>query len=123
VKSVLGIVCIALHAGLLVSIVQFLDYPLWLWSIDFTSYDADPRQMNEIAIRAFFPLVIGVIGGLVGVFLAWFVFRKEKFRPIWMIVSVRVAAIPWVLLIPIGPFIAIFLYRCSNADTPSCAAT
>ena len=122
-KQLLGIIAIALHVGLLISLFQFSEYPLWLSSLDFTMFCGEPRVMHDRLVQAASHLGIGVGGGLVGVFLAWFTLRKEGYTAKWFVASVRLSVVPWLVLIPIGPLLALFMIRITRTRTLQQAAT
>lgn len=75
-------------------------------------YEAgDPRLMAGFISSQAVRLLLAILVGLVGVILMATVIRKIEEPPIWMVHMSAVFAIAWILLIPVGTPIGIYMFR------------
>jgi hypothetical protein len=76
-----------------------------LWS------SGDPKMMAGAISSILMYLIIGAVIGFVGVFLAWLVLRDKKGRPSWFLPVSTFFAWAWMVFIPIGTVIGVFMLR------------
>ena len=76
-----------------------------LWS------SGDPKMMAGAISAILMYLIIGAVIGFVGVFLAWLVLRDKKSRPSWFLPVSTFFAWTWMVFIPIGTVIGVFMLR------------
>ena len=76
-----------------------------LWS------SGDPKMMAGAISSILMYLIIGAVIGFVGVFLAWLVLRDKKSRPSWFLPVSTFFAWTWMVFVPIGTVIGVFMLR------------
>ena len=71
----------------------------------------DPKMMAGAISTTIMDLLVGAVIGFVGVFLAWLVLRNKKDRPSWFLPVSTFFAWTWIIFVPIGTVIGIFMLR------------
>ena len=110
-KSLTAAVSTAIQLIYVLSLLDVITSLIKLFQVE-SLYDfGDPKMMAGAISTIIMDLLVGAVIGFVGVFLAWLVLRNKKERPSWFLLVSTFFAWTWMIFVPIGTVIGIFMLR------------
>ena len=116
-KTVLAVISLLLQSAYVLGLIILVRYAVALNANDWTTFDADPRIVATEQLGLLKDFSFLAAAGGIGFFLAWFTLRIERFRPNWYRAGNQALAVAWVIFVPIGTAMAIFMLRWCRIDT------
>ena len=110
-KIVLAVISLMLQAAYVLGVFIVVRYFVYLSSLDWSTYDADPQMMSIEQLRLLIDFGLLAIAGGLGYFLAWFTLRFERYRPFWYLAANQAFALLWSIFVPIGTVMAFYMRR------------
>jgi len=110
-KSLTAAVSTAIQLTYVWSLLGFIMSLIKLFQIESLNNSGDPKMMAGAISTIIMNLLIGAVIGFVGVLLAWLILRNKKERPSWFLPVSTFLAWTWMIFVPVGTVIGIFMLR------------
>ena len=110
-KSLVAAASTVLQLAYVLTLPEVATSVIKLIQVESLYSSGDPKMIAGAISTIIMDLLIGAAIGLVGVCLAWLVLRNRKERPSWFLPVSTFFAWMWMIFVPIGTVIGIFMLR------------